>query len=295
MREEFDEEVRARRPAEEEDADDALVGPRIQQSLETLTEGYSWVTHLKTLHPGYALETRDTIPWTAFQTTLEEARVALVTTAGVYLKGQKPFSTSPGELTDELIRYRFKEQGDPSFRVIPASTEPGEILVAHPYLDVSGAMEDINCVFPLYRLRELEDENFVGSLAPRHFSFMGYLPDYAEVVSYAERVAGQLAEDHVDLVVMSGGEALSHQTLAIVQNILEGGGITTISVSLCRDLTEHVGVPRGVSYLFPFGFTFGDANDEATQLRILKDTLRAVEQIDEPGTVLPLPYVWSEA
>ena len=35
-----------------------------------------------------------------------------------------------------------------------------------------------------------------------------------------------------------------------------------------------------------------ESNDQAVQLRILKDTLRSLEDIDQPGTIVDLPYEW---
>ncbi|MDP2935967.1 MAG: glycine/sarcosine/betaine reductase selenoprotein B family protein [Dehalococcoidia bacterium] len=35
------------------------------------------------------------------------------------------------------------------------------------------AMEDINCPFPIERMRELEQEGFIGELAPTAYSCMG--------------------------------------------------------------------------------------------------------------------------
>jgi D-proline reductase (dithiol) PrdB len=49
------------------------------------------------------------IPWTPLRKPLSECTVALVTTAGVHLKGQKPFDMSDPD-------------GDPSFREIPGNT-----------------------------------------------------------------------------------------------------------------------------------------------------------------------------
>jgi D-proline reductase (dithiol) PrdB len=262
--------------------------------LNTLREDYSWTNHFQKEHPGYEFLRGDAIPWVAFEGSLLDAKVALVSTAGVYVRGQKPFSVIPGEVTVELMRYKFREKGDPSYRVIPASVDLEELKVAHSYLDERAAHEDINVVFPLGRLRELEEENFIGSVASHHISFMGYLPYPQDVQPFLKEAIGYLKKDDVNLVLLTPGEVLSHQTMGVVQQAFEEEGIATVSIALCRGVVEQVGVPRAVHYRFPFGFTLGDVNDQVTQLRIVKDTLRIVEEVEKPGTIVELAYQWVE-
>jgi D-proline reductase (dithiol) PrdB len=184
--------------------------------------------------------------------------------------------------------------GDTSLRLISKDVEPTNLRVAYPYLDMSGAEEDINTVFPITRLQELEEESFIDSIADVHPSFMGYLPDPSEVDVLIESAVTLLEREKVNLALLTPADVLSHQTMAILQRGIESAGVATISVALCRDLVERIGVPRAVHYPFPFGYTFGDANDEATQLRILKEVLRSGHQIDETGKIVDLPYEWMD-
>ena len=55
---------------------------------------------------------------------------------------------------------------DLSFREIPKNTPINRLKLHHNYFDHRDALKDLNCVFPLERLRELEGEGFVGRLAP---------------------------------------------------------------------------------------------------------------------------------
>ena len=101
----------------------------------------------------------DWSPWAPFSGPLSEARVALVTTGGVYVReGQEPF-------VDD----------DPSFRVIPSAAPTSDLAIFHEHYDTSNAEKDINVVFPIERLRELEAEGAIGSLAADAFGFMGYI------------------------------------------------------------------------------------------------------------------------
>lgn len=266
-----------------------------RQSADTLRPGYPWLQHFLREHPGYQFIEYTSPPDTVKVPDLTEARIALISTAGVYPEDQKAFNVTPGEVEPEYLLQGFREMGDASFRLISLPVEPSRLRVAYPYLDTSGAEEDINSVFPITRLQELEEESYIGSIAQVHLSFMGYLPNPAEMMSTTvESAVRLLAEDDVNLVLLTPADVLSHQTMAILQRGVESAGIATISVALCRDLIESIGVPRAVHYRFPFGWTFGDPNDETMQLRILKETLRTGAEIEEVGAVVDLPYEWVE-
>ncbi len=276
----------------EDDLGESPVNRPLQQSAETLQLNYNWIGQFQSQHPDYSFVKNEEIPWTDLKVDLAEARVALVTIVGVHVKDQKPFSISPEEVSPELSQFNFREKGDPSIRLIPASVDASELWIAHPYLDVSGVEEDVNVVFPLERLPELVEENLIGEIAAQHISFMGYAPNPLDLEPSAKDAVEHLKKDKVDLVVLTPGEVLSHQSMVVIQRAIEAAGIATISIALCRDVVESVGTPRSVHYGFPFGFTLGESNDQAVQLRILKDTLRSLEDIDQPGTIVDLPYEW---
>lgn len=118
---------------------------------------------------------------------LERARVALVSTAGAYLPGQE--------------RFYLGDEGDPSFRELPASSEG--LRLAHVGYDLRRAYRDPDVVFPLALLRQLAAERTIGELAPRAFSFMGYIPDTAPLLGETgPAVARELRADAVDLVLL---------------------------------------------------------------------------------------------
>src|SRR5580692_1001696 len=135
-----------------------------------------------------ALECPDftTRPWVEGP-PLRERRVAIVSSAGLIVRGDKPF------------RGR-----DPDYRVIPAETRPEQLMFSHISinLDRSGFQEDWNVVFPLDRLRELAAEGVIGSVAATHYSFMG-ATDPVQMEDYARDVAARLKSDGVDAVLLS--------------------------------------------------------------------------------------------
>jgi D-proline reductase (dithiol) PrdB len=127
-----------------------------------------------------------TTPWVTGP-PLSQRRIAIVSSAGLVVRGEKPF------------RGR-----DADYRVIPSSTRPDQLLLSHISinLDRTGFQEDWNVVFPLDRLNELAAEGAIESVAATHYSFMGATnPGLME--PYAREVASRLKEDSVDGVLLS--------------------------------------------------------------------------------------------
>ncbi|MFL5262141.1 MAG: selenoprotein B, partial [Anaeromyxobacteraceae bacterium] len=94
------------------------------------------------------------VPFTPFRGKLEEASVCIVSTAAVRAKSDKPFNT----------------EGDATFRVIGGELSGAELAYDDTHFDHSCADEDINCIFPIDRVRELAVDRRVGGLTDKHFS-----------------------------------------------------------------------------------------------------------------------------
>ncbi len=127
-------------------------------------------------------------PFVRPEKPLSESRLALVTTGGVHLPGQPRF-----DIDDPA--------GDCSYREIPV--DAGELTWTHAYYRPDEG-SDLDAVFPLWTLRGLKEEGVVGGLNRRHFSFMGAIHDPDELVlQTAPEVAGKLADDGVDVVLLT--------------------------------------------------------------------------------------------
>jgi D-proline reductase (dithiol) PrdB len=137
---------------------------------------------------------RKCVPLTPFEGELSRATVAIVTAAGVHLKDQEPFNVS-----DEL--------GDLGFRIIPSDVESPELMVTHHHYDHADADADINVVFPIDALRELQAEGFVKEIAAKHVGYMGYT---MQLKAMYEGTAPQIANEidrgsRADAVILTGG------------------------------------------------------------------------------------------
>jgi D-proline reductase (dithiol) PrdB len=118
---------------------------------------------------------------------LAERRVAVVSSAGLVRRGERPFVS-----------------GDVDYRVLPADTPASEILMSHVSVnfDRTAFQRDSNVVFPLDRLRTMAEAGAVGSLAATHYSFMG-ASDPRGMAANARAVAGHLKSDRVDAVLLT--------------------------------------------------------------------------------------------
>jgi hypothetical protein len=122
---------------------------------------------------------------------------------------------------------------------------------------------------------------------------MGYAPEVELIVATAAcEILPRLQEQKVDIVIVSGGCELSHQSGALIQRAIEAGGIPTVGVSVCPDITERLQVPRAVALRFPIGSPFGASMDTSMQLRVLRDALSLIDTARIPGEVVRLPYDW---
>jgi D-proline reductase (dithiol) PrdB len=118
---------------------------------------------------------------------LAKRRVAVVTSAGLLRRGERPFIS-----------------GDTDYRAIPAETPAGQILMSHVSVnfDRTAFVRDINVVFPIERLHAMASAGTIGSVAAAHYSFMG-ASDPRRMEANARTVAGRLKSDSVDAVLLT--------------------------------------------------------------------------------------------
>ena len=132
-------------------------------------------------------------PWTPLRRPLGQARVALVTTAGLHLRGDKLFVSD----------HRTPDQ---SYRCLPSATPGTEIVQSHTSIgfDRTGIQRDLNVTYPVDRLRELVERGTIGSLAENFYSFMGALRTWDILEGdTGPQVARLLKQDAVDVVLLT--------------------------------------------------------------------------------------------
>jgi D-proline reductase (dithiol) PrdB len=135
----------------------------------------------------------DPTPCAPLRKPLNEARVALITTAGLHLPEQTPFD-------------RTLKMGDPTWREIPNDADLSHLTENHRSnaFDHTGLQRDRNLAFPLERFRELAAQGVVGELNHRHFSFMGSIVGPRRLIDEtAPEVARLLKADGVDAALLT--------------------------------------------------------------------------------------------
>lgn len=128
--------------------------------------------------------------WAPVQKPLNEMRVAFATAAGVHLKSDK----------------RFNLAGDFTFRIVPGDVDTKDLMVSHGGYDNSDVNKDINCMFPIDRLKELAKEGFIKEIASAHIGFMGGGGNQEKFKQQTgPEIAKILNDEKVDAVVMTAG------------------------------------------------------------------------------------------
>lgn len=150
------------------------------------------MARISDLPEGLARHMHD-LPLPTFETTpfadgppVSDRRVALVSTAGLSMRGEAPFA-----------------MGGADYRVIPGDAGQEDIVMSHISVnyDRTGYHRDWNVVLPLDRLREMAADDDIGSVADNHYSFMG-ATDPEKMKPAAEAIAGHMAAEGVDAVVL---------------------------------------------------------------------------------------------
>lgn len=118
---------------------------------------------------------------------LADRRVALLTTAGLHRRRDRAFSMV-----------------DLGYRVLEGDVATDDLAMTHSsvHFDRAGFREDVNVVFPIDRLRELQEEGIIGSVANFHYSLMGagWLPEQIEPT--VDELSVLLRKDEVDAVCL---------------------------------------------------------------------------------------------
>ena len=138
----------------------------------------------------HAVLVHDDVPWSPPAKPLSQMTLALVTTVGVHLRGDRPFTS-----------------GEQTYRVIPSSAPARDVILSHTSIgfDRSGLIRDLNLVFPLDRLREMAERGEIGGVGPNFCSFLGSISKYDQLIGgTGAEVGRRLKDEGVDAVLLTG-------------------------------------------------------------------------------------------
>ena len=122
-------------------------------------------------------------PWTP-SVPAALRRIAIVSTAAVSRRGERPFSW--------LAR---------DHRVI--NKDDRDLVMTHVAVeyDRTGWQQDINTIIPLDRLQEMQNSGEIGSVANEHYAFMG-AADPLDMLESAATAADNMKQDNVNTVFL---------------------------------------------------------------------------------------------
>jgi D-proline reductase (dithiol) PrdB len=136
--------------------------------------------------------------WTPFEKRLTEAKIALLTSAGIFMRaGQPPF--------DVEREQDHPEWGDPSWRAIPGDAGAPDIGVTHLHINTADIQADPEVALPGRLLAQLAVEGVIGAAAESHIAVMGYqdrhLHEWRDRT--APEIAAALRDEQADGIVLA--------------------------------------------------------------------------------------------
>jgi len=139
--------------------------------------------------PPYEWTVNESAPLTTLDKPLNECTVTLLTSGGVSQCSMPAFN--PDARNDHRLDAVGEDVGADDFQIHDS------------YYNHSDAENDINCIFPIDRLRELVGNGTVGGLASHFWSgFMGRIYNRTKLIEEsAPAFIEKLREDAVDILV----------------------------------------------------------------------------------------------
>lgn len=240
-----------------------LETPLLRRILKILREEYD---------PEFAIRWLGPVPSTPLA-SLAAARVVLVTTAGLHVKGDAPFDPY-------TIRW-----GDTGFRLIPHLTPPDSLDLAADYVDAKYIRNDPEVALPMRALQHWVDEGVVGSAATRHVSFCeGVVRPLPGLAEKTREVVEALRADGVNAALVLPSCSLCILNMCVIAREIEAGGISTAALTVLPELTAIVGAPRLLTANFPLGAPAGNPGNPKLHRRVVRALLACLDGAPVPAS-----------
>ncbi len=229
-----------------------------QASRDDVGEDYPWIENTRS-------------PFVPARRALPMMNLALISSAGAYIDGTEAFDVNAAG-------------GDMSFREIPVEVEAENFRFAARGYDPQAVQQDLNAQVPLERLMEFQNNGIIGQFNSVFWSFCGFIPDAGRMIeTLLPELVTRLKRYEVQAALLIPASKLCHQSIALVARGLEQEGIPTMMLAVARDIVEGVHPPRAGYYKGEFGSVAGRPNWPEFQRRILDESLRLLEPMDQPS------------
>ncbi len=136
--------------------------------------------------------------WAPLDKPLAEARIAVLSSAGVFLRDTQ-------ESFDVDRERREPAWGDPSWRAIPRDVAQDRIDAAHLHINTEHVRKDVGVAFGLRAFASLEADGVIGNLAEENYSVMGFQEAGCQVwqATTGPEITVRLRDAAVDALVLA--------------------------------------------------------------------------------------------
>lgn len=143
-------------------------------------------------------------PFTPMDRPLPQARLALLTSSGHFVRGRdpQPFGEQDMSQAEAMQRVVSFARTAPDLSEIALDTSPEHLRVRHAGYDIRGAQADPNVALPLYRLQELAQEGQFEALVDPAFSFVGLTAQTPLLREKGPQWVQRLQEKEADAVIL---------------------------------------------------------------------------------------------
>jgi D-proline reductase (dithiol) PrdB len=248
---------------------------RIKTAVEIIEDIDGWLRRFEAWQAAgsnrsdadYPLVKNKRAPFTPARRALPMLNLALISSAGAYIDGTPEFGAS-----------------DVNFREIPIEVESTDLRFAAKGYDPTAVTQDANAQLPVERLLEFERNGIIGQLNGVFWSFSGFNPTANGVADeLAPKLVQRLLRYEVQAALLVPASRLCHQSIGLVARAIELAGIPTMTIAVLKDVVESVRPPRVALYNGELGSVAGKPNFPEHQRRILDESLRLIEPMDQPG------------
>ncbi|MFP4513958.1 MAG: glycine/sarcosine/betaine reductase selenoprotein B family protein [Nitriliruptoraceae bacterium] len=143
----------------------------------------------------------DAAPFTPLEGSVDQARLALITAGGVFVRGDDPMGPDGPTQAQSLGMITEFLRGSATLSTIPVDTPLDQLTARHPGYDATTAQRDPQTVFPLGHLRELADDGRV-KLTDEHYAFTGATSQRRLEKETAPAWAEHMAAREVDVALL---------------------------------------------------------------------------------------------
>ena len=79
---------------------------------------------------------------------------------------------------------------------------------------------------------------------------------------------------------------MCNQSVGLIQRAIEEVGISTVSITLVKSITEQVKPPRALAVPYRFGYPLGEPNNPSLQRKVIHAALELLQDKQSPPAIV---------